>query len=84
MLNSLAKYRLTSGVSIEDSAYRAAFVISWVGEDIDSTVGGTPQVAIIRDEIAQVDYLNEDRVLNAMNHAEQTKSVLPDLFKLNE
>jgi len=65
MPHSLAKYLLTSEVSIEDSAYRAAFVISWVGEDIDSTVGGTPQVKIIRHEIAQVGYLNEDRVVHA-------------------
>ncbi len=80
--HSLAKYLLTPDVPLEDSAYRAAFVISWVSEEIDSTVGGTPQVAMIRDQDPRVTYLDSRDVGEAGEHAEQTRAVLPELFNM--
>lgn len=41
--HSLAKFLLGPGSSVQDNAYRAAFIISWVSEDVDILVGGEPQ-----------------------------------------
>lgn len=45
--HSLAKFLLSPGSTTPDNAYRAAFIISWVSEDVDMLVGGEPQVAMI-------------------------------------
>jgi hypothetical protein len=63
--HALAKFLLLPELSVEESAFRAAFIIWWV-EDLDTTVGGPPQVAMIRNRpsvplsgqaVATVEYL---------------------------
>ena len=82
--HSLAKYVLESGLSIEESGYRAAFLISWVSDDIDSSVGGIPQVALIEDEIAGIRYLDDRTVQSAMRRATSLKQRLPRALGLTK
>ncbi len=46
---SLAKFLLKKDLNVDENAKRIAFIISWVAEDVDVTVGGDPDVVIIRD-----------------------------------
>jgi len=34
---------------VEENGKRIAYIILWVGEEVDTTVGGKPDVIIIRD-----------------------------------
>lgn len=75
--HSLAKFILSPGISIQDCAYRSAFVISWVSEDLDAFVGGTPQVAMIQDNVEGVSYLSHELTQSATQKASRTKQRLP-------
>jgi len=46
---SLAKYLLDPSKDVVENGKRIAYIISWVGEEVDTTVGGKPDVLIIRD-----------------------------------
>ena len=46
---SLAKFLLKKEHDVVENAKRVAFIISWVAEDVDATVSGDPDVAIMRD-----------------------------------
>lgn len=46
---SLARFLLRKDLDVTENAKRVAFVISWVAEDVDVTVGGDPDVVIVRD-----------------------------------
>lgn len=71
--HSFAKFLLGPGSSVEDNAYRSAFIISWVSEDIDAVVGGVPQVAMIQDNVAGVNYLSGELTRRAAQRAKQLK-----------
>ena len=75
--HSLAKYVLEPSLCIDESGFRAAFLISWVSEDIDTTVGGIPQVALIEDGRAGIRYLADEPVQAAMRRAKAVKQRLP-------
>ncbi len=76
--HSLAKFLLNQRDSVEDNAYRAAFVISWVSEDIDTFVGGVPQVAMIKDNTPGVNYLSAELTERA---AQRAKILRPRLAR---
>ena len=78
----LAKFILTPEISLQDAAYRAAFLISWVSEDIDALVGGNPQVAIIQDGIAGVNYLSDEVTEHAVQKAGSLKQGLAQTLDL--
>jgi len=46
---TIAKFLLRKDIDYIENAKRVAFVISWIAEDVDVTVGGDSIVAIIRD-----------------------------------
>jgi 20S proteasome alpha/beta subunit len=48
--NTLAKFLHNEKESAEENARRIAFVINWIAEDVDTNVGGTPNVAILLNE----------------------------------
>jgi len=80
---SLAKFlcgpHLATELSTEDIAKRIAFVISWVAEDVDSMVGGDPDVFIVRDENPNVEQLPKEDVDKEVKH---TKDAKKDFSKL--
>lgn len=59
---SLAKFVHREGESIEENARRIAFVIHWVSETLDAHVGGTPQVAILKDDVNKIQWLDSGEV----------------------
>jgi len=86
--HALAKFLLLPELSVEESAFRAAFIIWWV-EDLDTTVGGPPQVAMIRNRpsvplsgqaVATVEYLSPESVERARKLANRKKRAFPGLM----
>ena len=58
------------------------FTIAWVAEDLDASVGGKPQVVIIKNENPSVDSL-EDNIIEEMERkAKETKNKLKDVIEL--
>lgn len=80
--HSIAKFVLSPGISVQDCAYRAAFVVSWVSEDLDVNVGGTPQVAMIQDNVPGVSYLADEVTQRAIQKANRVKQRLPQALGL--
>ncbi len=58
---------------MKDVAKRAAFVISWIADDVDSMVGGSPDVFMIGDNNPNVEQLPKDEVDEEIKHAKETK-----------
>jgi 20S proteasome alpha/beta subunit len=82
---TLAKFLLNKELDCDENAKRAAFVISWIAEDVDITVGGDPNVAIILDSETPserpIKYLSRDIVNQMKEYANKIKKVeLPKLF----
>jgi 20S proteasome alpha/beta subunit len=59
---TLAKFFHDETESVEENARRAAFVIHWVSQKVDTNVGGTPQVAMIRDQDNTVNWLPDTEI----------------------
>jgi 20S proteasome alpha/beta subunit len=59
---TLAKFLHDPNVSVEENAKRIAFVIAWVSEKVDVYVGGTPQVAMIRDGNQTLAWLDQAEI----------------------
>ena len=53
-----------------------AYVIHWVSEDVDTSVGGTPQVAIIRDDDPKIQWLNAEEIEKQGKLAKERKANL--------
>lgn len=77
---TLAKFLLKEELPAEENAKRAAFIIAYVAEDIDTTVGGDPIVAIIYDSKERkerpIKFLEEDIIKNMITKAKDIKSKL--------
>ena len=80
--HSIAKFILSPGISVQDCAYRSSFVISWVSEDLDANVGGTPQVAMVHDNVGGVSYLADEVTRRAAQKASRVKQRLPQALGL--
>jgi len=76
----LAKFLLKEESFCEENAKKVAFVIAYVAEDIDTTVGGDPMVAIIKDSDTYVErpitYLKEEIVKEMVRKAKEVKENL--------
>jgi len=81
---SLAKFLCdTPTLSVEDAASRAAFVISWVSlGELDSSVGGKPQVCIFKDADPVPKTVAQDVIQAAWERAEAHQKKLDGLFGL--
>ena len=55
-------------------------MISWVAEDIDSTVGGLPDVIILKDRNPSAQILPEEVLKEQEEHARRIKRELPKMF----
>ncbi len=75
--HSLAKFLIDplicENLTPEEVAKRIAFIIFWVSEDVDSTVGGQPQVGIIRDESDSVEYLTHTIIREVKTQVDKIK-----------
>lgn len=79
---SISKFLYRSDASVEELAKIIAFTISWVAENIDASVGGKPQVLIIKNEHRVIERL-EDTVIEEMeSKASETKKSLKDALNL--
>ncbi len=79
--HSIAKFLLSPSQPIDECAYWAAFVVAWVSDNVDLTVGGEPQVAMVRDHSRSVQYLSDSTVAEAISQAESAQGNLAELFK---
>jgi 20S proteasome alpha/beta subunit len=86
---TIAKFLLRKDLDCIENAKRIAFVISWIAEDVDVTVGGDPIVAIIRDwEKPQppsegeriVEFLDQKIVNEMKSYAKKVKAELPNIL----
>lgn len=74
----LVKFLHDSKASVEENGRRIAFVIHWVSEAVDTNVGGTPEIAMIRDDDKKISYLSDAEVAKQKKHVELIR---PDLWK---
>lgn len=74
---TLAKFLHDETESVEENARRAAFVIHWVSEKVDTSVGGDPQVAMLKDGNSKVQWLS-DAVIK--EQAEKAEAARKDLW----
>jgi 20S proteasome alpha/beta subunit len=86
---TFAKFLLKKDLDCVENAKRIAFIISWVAEDVDVTVGGDPNVAIIRDwEKPQppsekepvIEYLDPKTISEIKSYAKRVKAELPNIL----
>jgi 20S proteasome alpha/beta subunit len=64
--------------SVEENARRIAFVVHWVSEAVDTNVGGTPKIAMIRDDDPAIKWLSDQEVAEQKI---QVDAVRPNLWK---
>ena len=84
---SLAKFLLDNNVDIEENAKRIAYTLLWVAEEVDTAVGGLPDVLIIKDrkepvkDIREiVEKLDEDPIRKIMKKIKEDKRKLPQIL----
>lgn len=81
---TLAKFLLDKNLDCNENARRAAFIISWVAEDVDITVGGDPEVAIVLDSTTPtgepVKFLEQEAVNQMKELARKVKADLPNIL----
>lgn len=81
---TLAKFLLDKNLDCNENARRVAFIISWVAEDVDITVGGDPEVAIVLDSTTPtgepVKFLDQEAVNQMKELARKAKADLPNIL----
>jgi 20S proteasome alpha/beta subunit len=66
----------------EEAAKRVAFVIAWVAEDVDSTVGGVPQITMLKNNNLKVETLPDDSIAIQEEAVKEKKSKLAEVLGL--
>ena len=84
---SLAKFLLRpEQLSVEEAARRIAYIISWVAEDVDASVGGGADVLFIRDRRTPVERVVEilpsDIIEEIEKRVKEHKKNLPKILGL--
>ena len=81
---SIAKFlcgpHLVSNLSTKDAGTRIAFIISWIAEHVDTTVGGDPDVFIINDKINKVEQLSKEDINTEIKHASEIQKKFDGLI----
>jgi len=84
---SLAKFLLKKNLDVIENAKRVAFIISWIAEDVDVTVGGDPDVVIIRDSDRPTDEPIERLDVNLIDNmkvkAKEIKEKFGDIISIS-
>lgn len=81
---SIAKFLCNRNLSVDENAKLVSFVISWISEDVDTTVGGDPTVKIIRDENIDIELFDSEIVQKMVEKAKTTKENLYEIFEFKE
>lgn len=85
---SIAKFlcgpNICERLDTDEIAKRIAYIISWVSEDIDSTVGGLPSVVIMKNGDASVNYMANQLLEQIQSEVGNHKKDLPKLLGLLE
>lgn len=79
---SISKFLYRRDASVEEMAKMIAFTIAWVAEDIDASVGGKPQVLIVKNENSSVKTLEDDIVEEMEKKAREKKNKLTNILEL--
>lgn len=83
---SIAKFlcgpNICKNLDTKEVARRIAYSIAWVSEDVDSTVGGLPSVAIMKDQESNVNYLEDEDAEEIKRKVGNHKVDLPKLLEL--
>ncbi len=79
---SVSKFLYRRDASTEEIAKIIAFTIAWVAEDIDASVGGKPQVLMIKNEKSSVEALEDNIVEELEKKAKETKKKLKNILEL--
>jgi len=85
---SLVKFLLDPEIGVEENAKRIAYVISWVSEEVDASVGGGPDVLYIKDRKTPaqgekiVEKLSEDVIEEIKNLVKRHRNNLPQILEL--
>lgn len=78
---SIAKFlcgpEISRNLLSDEIAKRMAFTIYWVSEKIDTTVGGFPQINIIRDDNPETEPIKEEMLREMETKVEALRSKLP-------
>lgn len=82
---SLAKFLLKGELSAEENARRIAFVIAYIAEEVDTSVGGKPMIALIRDRKEEtkkkpIEYLDKRVVEEMIEKANETRRNLDSIL----
>lgn len=81
---SIAKFLCSPNLSLKENAHIVAYVISWVSEDVDTTVGGPPQIVMIENNKKEIKYLDNNSITKIMRYAQDTKKNLKTILKLED
>ena len=81
---SIAKFlcgpNICSNLKPKEVAKRLAYIISWISEDVDSTVGGLPSIAIMKNGQDNADYLEEKELRKIEEEVRGHKRDLPKML----
>ncbi|MBM3497307.1 MAG: hypothetical protein FJX74_01430 [Armatimonadetes bacterium] len=69
-------------LTVDEAARRAAFVVGWVADKLDSTVGGTAQVCILKHKTSKVETMSEADVSQLRQLAESHQADLAHIMGL--
>jgi len=79
---SISKFLYKREASVEEMAKIIAFTIAWVAEDIDASVGGKPQVLMVKNENPNVEPLEDNIIEEMEKKAKETKRKLKEILEL--
>ena len=79
---SISKFLYKREASVEEMAKIIAFTIAWVAEDIDASVGGKPQVLMVKNENPNVEPLKDNIIEEMEKKAKETKRKLKEILEL--
>lgn len=81
---SIAKFLIDPKLSVRENAFRIAFIMGWIREKVDSNVGGTPQIAMIKDGQVGVEYLSDEEAEETAQRGEKARDNLAKLVGFGE
>ena len=82
--HTLAKFLHDERLGLEHQALRAAFTIAYISEDVDTTVGGRPQVAMVQDDRKRITFATNEVIDHACELAKKAKQSLASAFGLTD
>ena len=73
---------IQTSICLDEASKRVAFVISWVGGDVDSTVGGLPQVMTLKTDNLKTETMSDEAIKAMSTMMTDKRSRLPEVLGL--